>query len=251
MVNSVLFVLNFYSNQINIEDMRKLSLLMMVVAFIFAGCSGASEQKAEPEQKVESEQKAGSEQETEEASGEEAESKAYSFDKDSFAFSFTAYGAKDKSYSIAGITFKDFTVNSPDNKLTGTTLEVKLGSVDSSADKNNGKGGDWPDMILPTRDENIVKGFVDNLAKKETATAKVVGVDDAKVDLEVTLNGVTKVVEMPYTITDGVLTAKGSTDVLDYNASKAFEEFANLCTAAWHYGKSWSDIELTFSVNVE
>ncbi|UZJ41302.1 hypothetical protein OO006_13315 [Prosthecochloris sp. SCSIO W1101] len=216
-----------------------MSFLMIVLAVIFTGCSGASEQKVESEQKSEA------------VTGENVSSVDYAFDKDSFAFSFTAYGAKDKSYVITGITFKDYTVDSPDNKLEGTTLEVKLGSVDSSFDKNNGKGGDWSDIILPTRDENIVKGFVDNLAEKETATAKVVGVDDTKIDLEVTLNGVTKVVEMPYTVTDGVLTAKGSTDVVEYNASDAFEEFANICSAAFHYGKSWSDIELIFSVNVQ
>lgn len=219
--------------------MQKLSFLMMVLAVIFAGCSGTSEQKVESEQK------------SEVVTGENVSTVDYAFDKGSFAFSFTAYGAKDKSYVITGITFKDFTVDSPDNKLEGTTLEVKLGSVDSFADKNNGKGGDWSDIILPTRDENIVKGFVDNLAEKETATAKVVSVDDSKIDLEVTLNGVTKVVEMPYTVTDGVLTAKGNTDVVEYNASDAFEKFANICSAAFHYGKSWSDIELIFSVNVQ
>lgn len=219
--------------------MRKLSFLMMVFAVIFAGCSGASEPKVESEQKSEA------------VTSENASAVDYAFDKDSFAFSFTAYGAKDKSYAITGITFKDFTVNSPENKLDGTSLEVKLGSVDSFADKNNGKGGEWSDIIIPTRDENIVKGFVDNLAEKETATAKVVGVDEAKIDLEVTLNGVTKVIEMPYTVTDGVLTAKGATDVAKYNASEAFEKLANICSAAFHYGKSWSDIELTFSVNVQ
>ena len=220
--------------------MRKMRLLMMVFAVIFAGCSGPSEQKVESEQKAE-----------EVAASENTGNTAYNFDKDSFAFSFTAYAAKDKSYVITGITFKEFTVDSPDNKLEGTTLEVKLGSVDSFADKNNGKGGEWSDIIIPTRDENIVKGFVENLAEKETATAKVVGVDEAKIDLEVTLNGVTKVIEMPYTVTDGVLSAKGTTDVLEYSASDAFEKFANICSAAWHYGKSWPDIELTFSVNVQ
>lgn len=209
-----------------------MTLMMMVIAVIFAGCSDASEQKVET------------------ATGEEAGNAAYNFDEESFTFGFTGYGAKDKSYVITGITFKEFTVDSPDNKLDGTSIEVKLGSVDSSVDKNNGQGGEWSDIMISARDENIATGFIDNLVQKETATAKVVGVDASKIDLEVTLNGVTKIVEMPYTVTDGVLTAKGSTDVVEYNGSEAFEKFASVCSA-FHYGKSWSDIEFTFSVNVQ
>ena len=98
--------------------MRKLSFLMVVLAVIFAGYLGASQQKVESEQKFEA------------VTGENASTVDYAFDKDSFAFGFTAYGAKDKACVITGITFKDFTVDSPDNKLEGTTLEVKLGSVD-------------------------------------------------------------------------------------------------------------------------
>lgn len=213
----------------------------MVFAVIFAGCSAPSEQKMESADVEEN------------AAGEEmmaADGASYGFDEGSFAFGFTAYAAQDKSYAITGITFEEFTVDSPENKLEGTSIEVKLASVNSSADKNNGKGGEWSDIMIPARDENIVSGFVNNLAQKETATAKVVGIDRSKIDLEVTLNDVTKVVEMPYTVTDGVLTAKGSTDVVEYNGSEAFEKFAALCTA-FHYGKSWSDIELMFSVKVQ
>ena len=218
--------------------MGKKTFLMMVFAVIFAGCSGPSEQKMESADVEES------------TAGEETVGTSYNFDEGSFTFGFTGYAAQDKSYAVTGITFEEFTVSSPENKLDGTSIEVKLASVNSSADKNNGKGGEWSDIMIPARDENIVNGFINNLAQKETATAKVVGVDDSKIDLEVTLNDVTKVVEMPYTVTDGVLTAKGSTDVAEYNGNEAFKKFAMLCTA-FHYGKSWSDIELTFSMNVQ
>ena len=225
--------------------MRKITLLMLVLSFIFAGCSSNTEQKQDKAAK-EATQGAGADK----SSAESADQKDYTFDEESFKYAFTVYAAEDKSYKINGVTFTEYAVNSPDKKLNGTSIEVKLASFNTIADLNNGKGGEWPASMGPIRDNNVINGFFKKLAQNETASAKVIGVDASNVEVEVTLNDVTKVLKMPYTITDGVLTATASTDVVEYNAADAFKNLVALCTG-YHYGKSWSDVDLTFSVKVQ
>ena len=227
--------------------MHKISFILAISVFLLAACSGGSkkEQKSTeiPEPKIEDKKVTSGSQSSELAQ--------FAFDETSFKFSFTGFGAKDKSYRVTGITFNEFSVNSPANKLKGTTLNVKLASIDTKADMNNGLGSNWPDAMAPVRNNNIIMAFINNLNEKETAKAKVIEIHDSILDLEVTLNGVTKIVEMKYLVENGMLTAQGTTDVADYNAGEAFKKLAALCSVAFHHGKSWSDIELTFSVNVD
>jgi hypothetical protein len=212
--------------------MPKVTLFLIVISFIFSGCSSNTEQKKSATTK------------------EATKQVSLNFDQESFQFSMTTYAAEDKSYKITGMTFTDFTVNSPENALNGTSIEVKLASLNSTADLNNGKGGMWPESMAPIRDNNVINGFIKKLTENETATAKIVGVSESDVDLEVNLNGVTKVLIMPYSITEGVLTASASADVLDFNAAEAFKNLEQLC-AGYHYGKTWSDVDLSFSVKVQ
>ena len=65
------------------------------------------------------------------------------------------------------------------------------------------------------------------------------------------MNAVTKDVAMPYTIEDGVLKAKGTLEIMDFNAEKAWQQFNNICSTSWHQGKTWTDIDIYFSVPVQ
>lgn len=225
--------------------MIKNSLLIVALVFLIASCTSKSDKK-ETTEKTTTPPPVEQNKEI-----EETDFTNFKFDKSTFKFGFTGYGAKEKTYAVSGITFDEFTVNSSDAKLKGTSIAIKLASINSSADLNNGLGGEWPESIVTARNMNILNGFVFQLAEKETVSAKVIAVDASKLDLEVALNGVTKTVAMTYKVNNGVLSAEGKIDVLDFNASEAFNNFSRMFSAAFHQGKSWSDVTLTFTVKIQ
>ncbi len=180
-----------------------------------------------------------------------SDTKSINFNKESFNFSVTGYGAKDKSYIVSAITFKKFDVTSKGN-LLGTKVSIDPLSVDTSKDLNNGLGDNWPAAFAAVRNGNIINGFFNNLKTKGNVTTEIIAVGTKNLNLKVTMNGVSKVVKLDYSInTDGLLTAKGKLDIVDFNANDAFKKFAELCTVAFHQGKSWSEISLEFSVKTK
>lgn len=176
---------------------------------------------------------------------------ALTFDEESFRFSIIGYGAKDKSYVVSGMTFKEYEVTSPEKHLIGTTLSFDPSSIDTSEDMNNGLGGEWDATFAGIRNTNIITGFINNMAEKETVTAEITSVGQIDLELEVTINGVSKDIEMSYTVDEeGLLSATGKIDVLDFNTKDAFEKLGQLCTLAFHQGKTWSEVGLEFTVRV-
>ena len=171
-------------------------------------------------------------------------------DKDAFAFSFTAYGAKDKSYVVSKNTFKEFQLASATGNLVGATIDIDATSLDTSKDLNNGMGGDWHISLATVRNGNVINGLFNNFLNPGKVAAKIIAIGKDKVDLAVTMNGQTKTVVMSYSVTDGKLQAEGTLDIMDFSASEAFKKFAALCTNAWHKGKSWSDVKIEFNVPV-
>ncbi|AFJ02996.1 YceI-like protein [Methylophaga frappieri] len=172
-------------------------------------------------------------------------------DKEGFDFSFTAFGAPDKSYVVSGNRFTKYEVASESGKLLNATIDIDASSLDTSHDLSNGMGGEWPDSIPPVRNENVVKNLFMNFVDPGTIQAKIVEIKDGELSLDVTMNGETRTVPMSYEVVDGKLQAKGSLDILDFNASEAFKKFEAVCTTIWHKGKTWSTVDLTFTVPVE
>lgn len=220
----------------------KKSIVFLSAIMAFASC-GSNESKESASETEDSPK-------VEEAQKEENKA-ALKFDKSSFNFSITGYGGENKSYVVSQIIFKEFEVTSAENLLLGTRLTFNPGSVDTSKDLNNGTGGDWPAAFAEVRNGNIINGFVNNMAEKEAVIAEIASIGDKNIELQVTINGVTKKIEMTYTVTDGLLLAKGELDVLDFNTNEAFESFGKLCTTAFHQGKTWSEVGLQFSVVVK
>lgn len=174
---------------------------------------------------------------------------AHKFNKETFNFSITGYGAKDKSYAVSDIVFKKFVVNSPKDQLLGAILSLDPNSIDTSRNLNNGQGGEWPVAFAEVRNGNIINGFFNNLTVKENVTAEIISVDEAYIDLKVTLNGVSKTIKMAYIVdVEDLLSATGKIDVLDFNTRDAFKKFSELCSVAFHQGKTWSEIGLKFTV---
>ncbi|WP_298046357.1 YceI family protein [uncultured Cardiobacterium sp.] len=173
-------------------------------------------------------------------------------DKDKFAFSFTAYGFPDKSYDVKDNTFTDYELSSESGKLLNAGIVIKTASVDTTADKRNwDRSGEWPDATLHLRNQNIVTGLFKAFANGDTISAKIKAIDEKEITLSVTMNDVTKEVAMPYVVEDGLLKAKGTFDIMDFDAQKAWTQFNNICSSSWHQGKTWTDIDIAFSVPVQ
>lgn len=176
----------------------------------------------------------------------------YTPDKEKFNFGFTAYGFPNKSYDVKDNTFTEYELASESGKLQGASITIKTASVNTHADKRNwDRSGEWPDATLKLRDMNIVNGLFKAFANGDTISAKISGINDKEITLAVTMNDVTKDVAMPYTIEDGVLKAKGTLEIMDFKAEKAWQQFNNICSTSWHQGKTWTDIDIYFSVPVQ
>lgn len=175
---------------------------------------------------------------------------SYKPDQEGFSMSFTAYGAPDKSYIVKDNTFKEYSLSSDSGFLNGASIEIDATTLDTSATKDNGLGGEWPAAFLTMRDSNVTNYFF-NKFKTEPAKimATISAVNEGSLDLDVTMNGVTKTLPMSFIIQDGQLLAEGGLEILDFSP-KAFKSLAAMC-AGFHQGKSWSDIDLKFQVPVE
>lgn len=128
--------------------------------------------------------------------------------------------------------------------LVGSTVAIDTASVNS---KNKG------------RDEKLVKFFFEQMSSNNI-DAKIVDIKaDPKVKdaprtgvvtIDITMNDVTKSVPMKYSFSDGVFTAKGVIDILDFSASKALSSINKACFDL-HAGKTWSDVTIGFSTKIE
>lgn len=170
--------------------------------------------------------------------------------KEGFNFSFTAYGAPDKSYVVSKNTFKKFDLASSTGKLLGASIDIDATTVDTSNDLNNGVGGEWHVSLAGVRNGNVVNGLFNNFVNPGKVSAKIAAIHKDKIELAVTMNGQTKNIPMAYRVAEGKLSAEGTLEILDFGASEAFKKFAAICTNAWHKGKSWSDVKIEFSVPV-
>lgn len=170
--------------------------------------------------------------------------------QEGFGMSFTAYGAPDKTYIVKDNIFKDYTLTSESGLLKGASIELNTASLDTSATKNNGSGGEWPAAFIPMRDNNVINYFFNKFKHSPNKiVATISAVNEDSLNLDVTMNGVSKTLPMSFTVENGNLVAQGKLEILDF-APKAFKSLAAMC-GGFHQGKSWSDIDLKFHVPVE
>jgi hypothetical protein len=176
----------------------------------------------------------------------------YEGQKEGFWFGFTFYGAPDKSYVVTKNTFTNYQLTAEKGNLLGAEIKIDPSSLDTSADMNNGMGSEWPTDFALIRNLNTVTSLFLNFTNPSEIEAKIVKIDNKKAELAVTMNGVTKNIMMDINESnDGLLTGKGTLDILDFNSSVAWTKFEEVCQIAWHRGKSWSTIDLEFRVPVK
>jgi len=124
--------------------------------------------------------------------------------------------------------------------LVGSTVNIDVASVDS---KN------------PGRDVKLLNAFFKKMAGPHIK-AKIISLKrdkDARksgiVMTSVTMNGVTKEVPMRYAFNNGVLSANGVIDLIDFNASPALQSINKACFDL-HQGKTWSDVNIGFTMKI-
>jgi len=124
--------------------------------------------------------------------------------------------------------------------LTGSSVSIAVASVDS-----NNKG----------RDEKLLNAFFKQMAGPDiAATVRSLksdsGADTGIVTVAVVMNGVTRDVPMKYSYADNILSASGVIDLADFKAQAALESINTACYDL-HQGKTWSDVEIGFTMPVK
>ncbi|PID46984.1 MAG: hypothetical protein CR967_06090, partial [Proteobacteria bacterium] len=105
------------------------------------------------------------------------------------------------------------------------------------------------DTKLKMRNDNIAIIFKNaNFSNILAQITDVKGDDKAgNMEVEITMNKISKKVPFTYKVDGTNIVASGSVDLLDFALSKSFGDFAKKCKG-FHAGKTWSDVGLKFSV---
>lgn len=114
-----------------------------------------------------------------------------------------------------------------------------------------------PVLELETKDKGrnrrIRDEYFGNMASTENITGKVVGFDkdSSVVNIELTLNEITKPVALNYVVSGDTITLTGKIDILDFDGESALAALNKVCEAL-HKGsdgvsKTWSDVNLYIS----
>jgi polyisoprenoid-binding protein YceI len=157
----------------------------------------------------------------------------YDYQKEGSTLSWTAF----KTPKKVGVTakFSDFTITAINAKsvndiLAGATFDINSQSVDSG-DK--------------ARDAKIMTFFFKKMLKGTKITGKVLKVENNVADVELNLNGTTKVVKMNAKFDEATskLTVKGAIDVLEYGMKDNLAALTKACFEK-HEGVTWPNVDL-------
>ena len=165
---------------------------------------------------------------------------AYEYTKEGTTLAWTAFKTPKKVG--VGAKFTDFTIKAPSAKsihdlLSTATFEVNSQSVDSG-DKG--------------RDAKIQQFFFKKMLKGTKITGKVLKVTDTAAEVEITMNGTSKIVNMTskYDEASSKLNLKGTIDVLEFGMQENLAAITKACYEK-HEGKTWSDVNLDLTATVK
>lgn len=99
-----------------------------------------------------------------------------------------------------------------------------------------------------SRDAKLIKYFFSNMKNKSMITGFIKEYDDEDLLLHVNLNGTSKDVPMKVTLSDSIMSAKGTIDVFDFALSDNLSAINKACKTL-HKGKTWNDVALELKVN--
>jgi polyisoprenoid-binding protein YceI len=165
-------------------------------------------------------------------------SSVYAYDASNVEVNFTGFKLQNK-VAVPG-TFSKTTLDIKNNTdfikfLSSANVTIDVESIDTKMKMRN----------------NNIKSTLFKVANIKEINAKVVKVmgDDMKgtVDIEIDMNNTKKIIPMTYMTKDGVLTAKGAIDVLDFAMNESFAAFAAKCKP-FHANKTWSNVDISFNL---
>lgn len=154
---------------------------------------------------------------------------------------WTGYKTPAKAGVSGGFSHISITGIKPATKardaLVGTKFAIKSASASSG------------DQVRDVRIYTLLLGGAEAMIKGEFA-----GIKNKHMLFKVTLNGVTRVVPMSYTIEEGANKASvkgtGYIDLIDFSLGSKLAEFNKACFVK-HEGKSWSDVKIKFELGLD
>ena len=196
------------------------------LAFIFASCGGentATKEANTPEKST-----------TDEVV---AENCVYSFNPDSTTVSWTAFKTTEK----IGVGGKFDTVN-----VTGTQDSEEVNGVFNSASFSIPVSS--INTANPDRDMKIRKFFFGSLAGSETLEGSLVSLADGKGVVAISMNGVSKEVEMDFTVDGEVVELETTINVGEWNAQAGIDALNTECYELHMAGdgvsKLWPEVKI-------
>lgn len=137
--------------------------------------------------------------------------------------------------------------------VSGTFNEVKLQTNKNAIDIKNALLGSSVKIDIKNIDakaqiktDNILKFFVAHLDNTDI-NAKIKNVYKDTLDVEITLNNMTKTIPMNYRIENNKIVSNGVIDGLDFALVPALKVLNT--QVAGHLNKGWYDIPLSFSLD--
>ncbi len=135
-----------------------------------------------------------------------------------------------------GKNFKDI--------LVGSKVLINTNKVNS---KNKGRDLKLVNSFFKImKNEKIEAKIIDIKAKEKVMGKPKTGT----IIVEITMNKTTKKVPLSYIYDKDIMRANGFIDILDFEASKALASINKACFDL-HDGKTWSDVEIGFVMNIE
>ena len=165
---------------------------------------------------------------------------SFDYQKEGSTLGWTAFKTPKKVG--VGAKFSDFTITaknakSTDDLLASATFEINSQSIDSG-DKG--------------RDMKIAQFFFKNMLKGTKISGKVLKVSNNVADVEMTMNGATKVISMTskFDEASSKLIVKGALDVLEFGMKDNLAAITKACYEK-HEGVTWPNVDLELSAAVK
>lgn len=159
------------------------------------------------------------------------------FDSQDIKVGWTAFKTYEKigvKGSFDKVDLQSSSAKSLDKALVGTSVEIDTASVNSNH---------------KDRDATLVKSFfqVQNTA---TIKAKILAVSEKNLELEIEMNGVKRTIPFKYEKSQDKLEAHGVIDLNDFHMLLALGAINKACYDL-HAGKTWQDVALSFSLQLD
>jgi len=136
-----------------------------------------------------------------------------------------------------GGTFDKVAIKAADTSSKKSFLQTSTLTIDTASINSKNRG----------RDAKLVKYFFAVQGVKNI-TAKVVAVSDKIINIDITMNGITKTVPMKLNATDKV-EAQGYIDLADFNMLASLAGINKACFSK-HKGKTWQDVAIKFELEI-